>query len=144
MSEGQKPEQGEAEKRRTQTLRQEAWIATVGYLILVGGGLLSAILFSLVENQGAHLPLLLLRAMAHNIGHAWWITLDCRRRGRAVAGWRALAFWFGPIVLPIYLIVEYRSTAAVHIPLYLALESTAVVSEPAALLLLYPGTTLVW
>ena len=94
--------------------------------------------------SGADFPLLLLRGLAHNIGHAWWITLDCRRRGREVAGWRALAFWFGAFVLPIYLIVEYRSRAAVYVPLYLAMEGTALASEPATLLLLNPAGSRTW
>ena len=78
----------------------------------------------------------MVRGLAHNLGHAWWIGADCRRRGRAIEGWRILAFWFGPIVVPIYLMAEYRSKAAVYIPLYVALESTALAGEPVTMKLL--------
>jgi hypothetical protein len=127
------------------TLRQESLLVAVTFLIVAGGGVLSAILFpEVVARSGTALPLFFLRALAHNIGHAWWITLDCRRRGREISGWRAMAFWFGALVVPIYLVAEYRSTAAVYIPLYFAIESTALASEPVAFMVLYSGPALTW
>lgn len=122
---------------RPPTLRKEATLVLLFFLFVAGGGVLSGLLYPEPFNRpGSAFTLLLFRGFVHNLGHAIWIGLDCRRRGRAVEGWRPMAFWFGPIVVPVYLIAEYRAAAAVHVPLYVALESTALAGEPATMKLL--------
>src|SRR5688572_25298934 len=113
-------------------LRRQATVAAVFFTLTTGLGASAAIL-----SEGG--PLFLLMLLAHNIGHAWWMSMDCARRGgRDVDGWRAFAFWFAPFTMIAYLIAEYGSRAAVFIPLYVGLETTALLSFPLTHALLHP------
>lgn len=111
---------------RTQTL-----VAALSFVATAGLGALAAV-FSWGEHAFTGMYLV------HGAGHAAWILLDTRRRGgsRDVDSWAVFAFFFGPFTLCPYLIGEYRERAAAFVPLYLGLESTALLAYPLTFTLL--------
>ena len=111
-------------------IRIPSLVAALFFALTAGLGALAAV-FSWGE------PAFSGMYFAHSAGHAAWIVLDIpRRNGRHADSWGVFAFWFGPFVLCVYLIREYRERAAAFIPLYLGLETTAIFSYPITLALL--------
>ncbi len=50
-------------------------------------------------------------------GHALWLSMDRRRRGLEIGGWRFGVIFFGPLAIWLYLTLEYRLRALYLIPL---------------------------
>jgi hypothetical protein len=77
-------------------------------LVIAGCIAFQAHLFPELALQGRTNPLTIAATVALWFGHAGWISLDRKRRGREVGPWRFLAIFFGPLAAWAYLLLEYR------------------------------------
>lgn len=62
--------------------------------------------------------------------------MDRKRRGREVGLWRFGAILLGPLVILLYVIVEYKSKALLLVPLVLAFYATLFALLPTLAVLL--------
>jgi hypothetical protein len=69
-------------------------------------------------------------------GNAAWISLDRKRRGKAVGGWRFAAIFLGPIAICVYIIVEYRDRAIFLLPAVVAVYGVTICFPGIAVFLL--------
>ena len=123
------------------TVRQQ-WIA-----VAVFSGLMMLCLgleywdYPTEVEQGKKTPYDILAMILHSIGCALWISMDRKRRGLEVGKWRTAAVFFGPAVICIYLIVEYKGRALYLLPIVVAIYlSVALVPYVAVLALERFGT----
>jgi hypothetical protein len=70
-------------------------------------------------------------------GNAVWITMDRERRGLETGPWRVLALIFGPAVLCVYILLEYKERALLYIPLLLLIYALTWVAPPMAAVYLH-------
>lgn len=61
------------------------------------------------------------------LGHGIWLSMDRRRRGLEMGGWRYAVIFLGPLAIWLYLILEYRQRALYLIPLSLGIYGVIVV-----------------
>lgn len=66
--------------------------------------------------RGERTPLTFVAGLIILFTQGAWISMDRRRRGREVGYWRFGAILLGPLVIGIYLILEYRLKALILIP----------------------------
>jgi hypothetical protein len=111
------------------------WIL-IGIAVLLTAGFLTAeaIEFPAEHDQGKKTLWSFLAMAVVCLAQVGWISLDRRRRGREMGSWRFGVVLLGPLVIAIYLLVEYRVRALYLIPL--------MVGVYVATGLLYVGLTL--
>jgi hypothetical protein len=63
--------------------------------------------------------------------------MDRERRGLETGPWRVLALIFGPAVLWVYILLEYKERALLYIPLLLLIYALTWVAPPMAAVYLH-------
>ena len=99
-------------------------------VIAVGVGLVTVLLVldardPVVSNSGHTVPGCFAAVVAAVV-QATWISLDRIRLGKEVGWWRFLAIFFGPPVIWVHLILQYRLRALYLIPISILLYGTLV------------------
>jgi hypothetical protein len=103
------------------SLRQE-WLLIAGLGVLATACLtIDAFTLPKEFGEGTRTPLSWVAVILGALGQGGWITLDRQRRGLEIGYWRFGAILLGPIVISIYLILEYRLRALYLIPLLAAI-----------------------
>ena len=78
-----------------------------------------------------------LAGLMNAFANAMWITMDRKRRGHEVGGWRFGAIFFGPAALCLYIILEYKDRALFYVPILVAVYLVTWVFPVVAAILLH-------
>lgn len=105
-------------------LRRERIVAALTLGILAAAAPLDQWMFP--DEGEKHTPVTLVAGFASVLGHAMWISMDRRRRGRQVGAWRFFAICLAPLAIPAYLVLEYRWRGLLGAVVYFLLLATAL------------------
>jgi len=125
---------------RLPTLREEfivVAIASIAAMLCFGVEVWNY--YELLKTRGVarHAPMFSFLGMIFiAFGNAAWISLDRKRRGNSVGGWRFAAIFLGPIAICLYIILEHRDRALFLLPAVVAVYGVTIYFPGIAVFLL--------
>ncbi len=140
MTEGARTPAAPSPEPRLPTLREEfivVAIASTAAMLCFGAELWNFFEQTKARGTPQHAPMFSFLGMIFiAFGNAAWISLDRKRRGKPVGGWRFAAIFLGPIAVCLYIILEYRDRAIFLLPAVVAVYGVTIYFPGVAVFLL--------